>query len=333
MIVRPTLLCIALALCAAATVPPPAPPQQKIWRIGWLDPGPALISVPGTLKHFRWGMTELGYVEGKNYVVEGRFADADLGRLPGLAKDLVAARVDLIVTIGTPPLRAAMHATKTIPIVMAGGSDPVAGGLVASFAHPGGNVTGLTHDPGPAVLAEGLQLLKQAAPDVSRIAVIWDSQNRAPGWSGDDFRRIEKEVQARILVHDVKAVKSADDFNAVLAAIKRQGADAVFATPDFTPGQYAMAVVDFASANRLPSLFWETSTVRSGGLMSYYTDWHALHRRAATYVDKILRGANPADLPVERPAKLCLAINLKTAAALGLTIPDSLRARADKVID
>jgi putative ABC transport system substrate-binding protein len=314
---------------------PGALAQEKVWRIGWLDPNPA--PTPGkpsnNLETFRKALTELGYVEGRNYVIEGRFADTDWDRLPRLAKELVDSGVDIIVTIGTPPVAAAKKATSTIPIVMAGSADPVEHGLVASLAHPGGNVTGVTHSPGPEFAGKGLQLLKEVAPNISRVAVLWDSGGLHEGLSLDAQRPVARDAQIALLAHDVRGVKSGEDFGLILSAISEERADALFAFPNFVNGKYGQAILDFVTAHRLPSMFQDDGFVEKGGLLYYYTDWLNLRRRAATYVDKILKGGRPADLPVEEPSKFQLIINGKAATAIGLTIPPSIRARADEVIE
>ena len=322
-------------IALSSSFPPGAQGQERLWRIGWLDPNPPPL--PGkpssNLGTFRKALSELGYVENRNYVIEGRFADADWDRLPRLAKELVDGGVDIIVTIGTPPVAAAKNATSAIPIVMAGSADPVEHGLVASLAHPGGNVTGVTHSPGPQFAGKGLQLFKEVAPNISRVAVLWDSGGLHEGLSLEAQRVVARDMQIALLPYDVKGVKSADEFGSILSAISEQRADALFAFPNFVNGKYGQTILDFVTAHRLPSMFQDDWFAEKGGLLSYYTDWLSLRRRAATYVDKILKGVRPADLPVEEPSKFRLIINRKTATALGLTIPPSILARADEVIE
>jgi putative ABC transport system substrate-binding protein len=214
---------------------------------------------------------------------------------------------------------------------MAGSADPVEHGLVASLAHPGGNVTGVTHTPGPEFTGKCLQLLKEVAPNISRVAVLWDSGALHEGL--DAQRAVARDAQIALLAHDVKGVKSAADFGSILSAISEEHADALFAFPNFVNGKYGQAILDFVTAHRLPSMFQDDGFVEKGGLLSYYTDWLNLRRRAATYVDKILKGVRPADLPVEEPRKFQLIVNRKTATALGLTIPPSILSRADEVIE
>ena len=319
----------------SSTFLPGALAQEKVWRIGWLDPNPP--PMPGkpsaNLETFRNALSELGYIENRNYVIEGRFADTDWDRLPRLAKELVDSGVDIIVTIGTPPVEAAKNATSTIPIVMAGSADPVEHGLVASLALPGGNVTGVTHSPGPEFAGKSLQLLKEVAPNISRVAVLWDSGGLHEGLSLDAQRAVAQDAYITLLAHDVKGVKSAEEFGSILSAISEERADALFAFPNFVNGKYGQAILDFVMVHRLPSMFQDDGFVEKGGLLYYYTDWLSLRRRAATYVDKILKGVRPADLPVEEPSKFQLIINQKTATALGLAIPPSILSGADEVIE
>jgi putative ABC transport system substrate-binding protein len=272
----------------------------------------------------------LGYIEGQNLLIESRFADAKVDQLPGLAADLVQRRVDLIVTIGTPPVQAAKEATATIPIVMAGSADPVEHGLVTSLAQPGGNVTGVTHSPGPEISGKGIELLKEAVPTVSRVAVLWDSSGIHEGLSLENQKVVARKLGVALLPFDAKTL---DELNAALATIPRERANGLFVFPNFINGKHQQLILDFAATNRLPTMFQETSWVENGGLMSYYTNWGRLRERAAVFVDKILKGAKPADLPVEQPTKFQLVINLKTAKALGLTIPPAVLARADEVIE
>ena len=322
-------------IALSSSFAPGALAQSKVWRIGWLDPNPPPVAgkPSWSLEIFRKALGELGYVENRNYVIEGRFADTDWDRLPKLAKELVDRGVDIIVTIGTPPVEAAKNATSTIPIVMAGSADPVEHRLVDSLARPGGNVTGVTHSPGPQFAGKGLQLLKEVAPNISRVAVLWDSGGLHEGLSLDAQRAVARDAQIALLAHDVKGVKTADEFGSILSEISEERADALFVFPNFVNGEYEQAILDFVAAHRLPSMSQDDSFVKKGGLLSYYTDWSSLRRRAATYVDKILKGARPADLPVEEPSKFQLIINRKTATALGLTIPPSILSRADDVID
>jgi ABC-type uncharacterized transport system substrate-binding protein len=322
-------------IALSSSFAPSALAEEKLWRIGWLDPSPTPTPAKPSccLPIFRKALSELGYVEGRNYVIESRFADTDYDRLPRLAKELVDSGVDIIVTIGTPAVAPAKNATSTIPIVMAGSADPVELGLVASLAHPGGNVTGVTHNPGPEFAGKCLELLKEVAPNISRVAVLWDSRALVEGRWLDVQRAVARDMQIALLPHDLKGVRSAEEFGSILSAISEERADALFAYTDFVNDKYKQALLDFVTAQRLPSMFQDDYYVKDGGLLYYYTDWDSLRRRAAIYVNKILKGTKPADLPVEQPTKFELWVNLKTAKALGLTIPQSILARADKVIE
>ena len=317
-----------IAAGALLVAPLGAEAQQpgKMYRIGYLSPGAASQGVSGS---FRAALNELGYIEGRNVVIESRFANTKMDELPALAKDLVGAGVDIIVTIGTPTVQAAKDSTTTIPIVMAGSADPVEHKLVASLGRPGGNVTGVTHSPGPEISAKGLQLLKEAVPAVSRVAILWDSSTVHEGHSLDAQRGVARAIDVKLFPLDVKTL---DELTAAFAAAAREDVDALFVFPNFINGKHRKLILDFAASHRLPTMFQESDAVTEGGLMSYYSDWTALRQRAAVYVDKILKGAKPADLPVEQPTKFQLVINLKTAKVLGLTLPPSLLRRADEVI-
>jgi putative ABC transport system substrate-binding protein len=309
--------------------------QQRIWRLGWLTPNPppAVGRPYPDLDTFKSALAELGYTEGRNYLIDARFADTDNSRLPALAEELIADDVDIIVTIGTPTVAAAKSATTTIPIVMSGSADPVEHGLVVSLRNPGGNITGFTHSPGPEFAAKGLELLKEAAPSISRVAVLVDSSTVHEPLSLDVQKAVATKLGLTLLPHDVKGVRSGDDIAAIFSEIMKEGADALFVYPNFVNGKYASAITSFASASRLPAMYQDTDYTDIGGLISYYTNWLSLRRRAAFYVDKIIKGTKPADLPVEEPTTFELVVNLKAAKALGLSIPPSILTRADKVIE
>jgi putative ABC transport system substrate-binding protein len=317
-----------IATGAMLVAPLGAEAQQpgKVYRIGYLS---ANAASQGVSRPFRDALKELGYIEGRNLVIESRFADTKMDELPALAKDLVRVGVDIIVTIGTPTVQAAKDSTTTIPIVMAGSGDPVEHKLVADLGRPGGNVTGVTHSPGPEISAKGLQLLKEAVPTVSRVAIFWDSSTVHEGHSLDAQRGVAPAIDVKLLSLDVKTL---DGLTAAFGTAAREDVDALFVFPNFINGKHRRLILDFAARHRLPTMFQESDAVAEGGLMSYYSDWGALRRRAAVYVDKILKGAKPADLPVEQPTKFQLVINVRTANALGLTLPPSLLRRADEVI-
>ncbi len=275
----------------------------------------------------RQGLRDLGYLEGQNLVIDWRYQLGGGDRLPTLAAELVRLKPDVIVADVTVAIRAAIQATSTIPIVMAISADAVGSGLVTNLGRPGGNVTGVT-----IMLAEmsakRLQLLKEAVPNVSRVAVLWNPANPL-------HRALLKEIEAAApslrLQPIVVAVRSRDDFGNAFAEIASVRADALFVSETMTPGARRQ-LVDFAAKNRLPTMFMNRDYVVAGGLMSYAPNFSEGFRRAAKYVDKILKGARPGDLPVEQPTKFESVINMKTAKALGLTLSPSILARADEVI-
>ena len=328
-IALPALTILAMGISALAARCALA--KDKLWRIGWLD-----LSLPPNaerpsfnVRSFQRGLGELGYEEGRNYVIEARFADTDQSRLATLAKELVDLGVDVIVTFGGAPSRAAKGATATIPIILAGTNDPVGNGLVATLAHPGGNVTGLTRVPvDSGLMGKGLQLLKEMAPNISRLALL------GTDFPGSGIKDAAEKLKIAITVYETSDVKSAGEFDAILSKITEERADALFVTDDFSNVKYLGVAPNLLSMTRLPSLFERAEPVERGeGLLSYFTDVQELRRRAAFFVDKILKGAKPADLPVEQPTRFRLVINLKTAKALGLTAPQSLLQQADKVIE
>ena len=328
---------IRLTTLTVVAVPYPAAAQRaaKIARIGWLDasPTPSAAAPSGALTAFAERLRELGYVAGRNVVIEPRFADTYWDRLPGLAQELVRQGVDVIVTIGTATVMYAKKATTTIPIVMAGAGEPLELGLVSSLSHPGGNVTGVAHNPGPEFAGKSLELLKDASPRISRVAVLWDSAALHENPSLEGQRAAARTLDLSLLIHDIADAHTDTEFARVLAAVKAQAAEAMFVYPNFIAAKHRKAILAFLSANRLPSMFQDASFVEQGALFSHYANWVNLRRRAAEYVDKILKGTKPGDLPIEQPAKFELVVNLKTARALGLTISPSLLLRADRVIE
>jgi putative tryptophan/tyrosine transport system substrate-binding protein len=323
-----------LSLCALVfAVWSPAEAQQtaKLTRIGYLSP---LDSVREATRGepIRLALRELGYVEGLNTVIEYRYAEGKLDRLPELAAELVGLKVDIIVAAGTDRVvRAAKNATKTIPIVMTSpGSDPVEAGLVGSLARPGGNVTGYNLNVGE-LGGKRLELLQETVPKVARVGVIYDPANRP---SVIEVKEV-LPVAAHALGLTVRSweVLAADSFETVFAALKKERLDGL-CVPVGGPliRSNAKRIADFALKNRLPSVYYNREFVEAGGLMSYSADLMESYRRVAYFVDRILKGARPADLPVEQPTKFELVVNLKTAKEIGLTIPQSLLYRADKVI-
>lgn len=331
---RRAVLGTLLAGLAATTRVVRAQGRRKPALIGWLDAGPTPTTSPSrALTPFKRRLTELGYVEGRDFVIESRFADTYWDRLPGQAQDLVRRGVDVIVTIGTPTVMVAKQATTTIPIVMAGAGEPLELGLVSSLAHPGGNVTGVAHNPGPEFAGKSLELLKDAAPRLSRVAILWDSGalHEVPSLEGQ--REAARTLGLSLLIHDVVEAHSGTAFATVLSQVTSESPEAVFIYPNFIAAKHAPAILAFLSAHRLPSMFQDAWFVEQGALFAYYANWSDLRRRAAEYVDKILKGAKPGDLSVQQPQRFELVVNLKTAKALGLTIPQSILLRADRIIE
>jgi putative ABC transport system substrate-binding protein len=318
------LLFFAVPLGTAA-----AQSSEKMPRIGYLSPGFATDPMRERfLEAFRQGLRELGYVEGQNIVLEPRWAEGKYDRLPALAADLVRSKVDVIVVDGGAAAQAARQATRTIPIVMSLVNDPVGSGLVASLARPGGNVTGFTV-MSPDLLGKRLELLKAVVPKVSRVALL-----RNPGNPADTAMLGEVEAAARALGVRLQTLeaRNSQEIDSAFAAMTRERAGALLILPDGVFLSQRSQIADLAVKRRLPSIYG-TEYAEAGGLMSYGANYLDLERRAATFVDKILKGAKPADLPVAQPTKFELVINLRTAKAIGLTISPSLLQRADQVID
>jgi putative tryptophan/tyrosine transport system substrate-binding protein len=320
-----------LALCAmlfALSVNVTAQQPKKIAKIGLLAP-----STPAAAAHlveaFRQGMQELGYVEGKTFVVELRHGEARAERISELARELVGLKVDVIVTATDGAIAAVKRETQTIPIVMGNSSDPVGTGFVASLAHPGGNVTGVS-SISPELSGKRLELLKEVVPGLSRVAFIWNPDIRGAVL---DYNQTEGTARSlRLQLQSVEVVR-AEDFDRAFSAITKERAQALI-MPAANPVGFAnrVRIATFAQKNQLPSMYAQREYVDAGGLMSYGPSTADLWRRAAVYVDKILKGTKPADLPVEQPRKFELIINLKAAKQIGLTIPPNVLARADKVI-
>jgi putative ABC transport system substrate-binding protein len=307
-----------------------AQPAGKVWRIGILQTS-AQKDEPGRVAALEQGLAELGYAGGRNIVLVNRNAGQQVGRLPEFATDLVRAGVDVIVTSTNPATLAAKQATATIPIVMAVGVEPVAAGLVASLAKPGANVTGLTFDVDATQLAaKRLEILKELMPSVSRVAVLWN-----PGYAPGSLRLKGTEQAGRSLGITIISVHFSErsDAERAFTEIRRAKAEAVTVLSDPVTVARRLDITEMAARYRVPAIYALREWVEDGGLMSYATSLNEQWRRAARYVDKILKGAKPADLPVEQPSKFELVINLKTAKALGLTIPPTLLARADQVIE
>jgi putative ABC transport system substrate-binding protein len=297
---------------------------KKVARIAFLTSSTASYNL-SRFNAFREGLHDLGYVEGKNISVEYRYAEGKLGRLPDLAAELVRLKVDLIIATADAAVRAAKRATKTIPIVFVGVSDPVGEGFVISLAQPGGNATGLSNIQGE-LSGKRLELLKEAFPKISRLALLFPS--------GSEKYMNEQKLAAQALGIRLVLlpVRRLDDIESAFTTVIKEAAHALLTNPSPRFASARERIVDFAAKNRLPAMYYGPEFVDAGGLMSYGPSYTDMHRRAATYVNKILKGAKPADLPVEQPTKFEFVINLKAAKQIGLIIPPDVLARANKVI-
>ena len=319
-----TLCALLFALCVSAEAQQPA----KLPRIGYLT-GATPAGQLARIQAFQQGLRELGYVEGNNIVIEYRYAEEKFDRLPALAAELVRLKVDVIVTGGGNITRAAKEATSTIPIVMAQDTDPVANGFVASLARPGGNITGLSN-LAPEIRGKQLELLKEIVPKLSRAAVLGTSANN-PG-NAQQLREIELAAAVFKVQLQYLDVLRPDDIETAFRAAGNARADAVLVLAGSIFNSHRTQTAKLAVKSRLPAIYSNLQYVIDGGLMTYGASLPDLDRRAATYVDKILKGAKPADLPVEQPTKFEFVINLKTAKQIGLVIPPNVLARADRVI-
>jgi len=312
------IACLAIPLGAFAQ-------QQQTYRIGLLvsgGPGTYIDAMTDTLR-------QLGYVEGTNVSIERRFSEGNLDRLPALAKELIEQRVDIIVAVSTPAALAAKQATASIPIVFTPLSDPVGVGVVASLARPGGNATG-TSLMASDLSAKRLELLHTVVPQVSRIAILWDSSN--PGMTLRVRETRMAADQSRLALHSV-GPRNLEELEAAFAELAKQRPDALLVTTEPFTRRHLTRILDFAASNRIPAMFEDVYYVDAGGLMSYGPNVRDLYQRSAVYVDKILKGAKPADLPVAQATKFEMAINMRTAKALGITFPRSILIRADNVIE
>jgi putative ABC transport system substrate-binding protein len=301
-----------------------APPRQ--WRIGVLTP--TAISPRGVMPDMRQRLRELGYVEGRDVRFEIRSANEDFERLPDLAADLVRAGVDLIIAVSSPAIRAAENATSTIPIVMLSGTDPVAGLFVSSLSKPDGNVTGVTTYV-PEMIGRRLELLRECVPGLRRVAVLANLRNPA---SSAGVRELEATAKGKSIDIQVADARLPEQYPVAFEAILRGGAQAMVVASDAVLSSHRDRIVQLAAQHRVPAMYDWKEIVESGGLMSYGPSLAEVNRRVASYVDRILKGANPGSLPVERPGKFELALNLKTAGTLGLTIPPAVIARAERVV-
>jgi putative tryptophan/tyrosine transport system substrate-binding protein len=326
-LVRKNVICLALsamlfALCFSAE----AQQQGKLPKIGWLSPGSVATSrIELFLREFR----KLGYVEGKNIAIETRYAEDKLDRLPGLADELVRLKVDVLLTPGGNGALALKNATRTIPIVFFGAvSDPVEAGLVDSLARPGGNITGFT-TISAVLVGKRLELLKETVPKLSRVAVLWNPKGQGAEQAWKDSQLAARELGLQL--HSME-VSSADKNEGAFKEATKARSTALSVTQHTLASSNQKRIADLAAKNRLPAMYYRGDFVASGGLMSYGADQDESYRRTAVFVDKILKGAKPADLPVEQPVKFEFIINLKAAKQIGLTIPPNVLARADRVI-
>jgi len=305
-----------------------AQPARKVSRIGYLTAG-SVNSNPGVLEAFRQGLRDLGWVEGQNIAIEYRSAEGRFDRLPDLAAELVRLKVDVIVAVPTPAALAAKNATGTVPIVGVSLTEPVGIGLITSLARPGGNVTGVSYSVGTDIFGKDLGLLKEVVPKVRRVAVLSNPDGPVQPLTISNVKAAARSLGLQLQLVEARGP---GDFDGAFAAMTRERAGALLVVTDPVFIPHRARLVGLAAKNRLPSIFTQRADVEAGGLLSYGPNFADMYRRAAAYVDKILKGAKPADLPVEQPTKFELVINLKTAKTLGLTIPPSLLARADEVI-
>src|SRR3990172_3079781 len=322
--VRIVAIVVTFAMCGVAVE---AQQPTKIPRIGYLSPSFPTNS-PARTEAFRQGLRELGYVEGKNIVIEWRFADGKLDRLPALVAELVRLKVDIIVTVGTTVTRAAKEATSTIPIIMTQDPDPVGSGFVASLARPGGNITGLS-TLRPEISGKQLEILKEVVPRLSRVAVLGRSTSAASAQASKEIELAAGALKVKLQYLDVQNPK---DIETAFRAASKGRAEAVLVRGSPIVSSHRTQVADLAVKSGLPAIYADSLFVNAGGLMTYSTSITDLDRRAAMYVDKILKGRKPADLPVEQPMKFEFIVNLKAAKQIGLTIPPNVLVRADKVI-
>jgi putative ABC transport system substrate-binding protein len=323
-------LALLLGLLALGATPlgADAQPAGKVYRVGMLSAGPA----PGRgrlVEAFREGLRELGWVEGQNIVLDHRFAEGRFDRLPDLAAELVRLNVDVIVAGPTPPAVAAKNATGTIPIVAFGIGDPVALGLIASLARPGGNVTGISFSVGMEVFGKSLELLMETVPNVRRIAILSNPANPSHALAISNVKAAARSLGVQLQVLEVR---EPDQLDGAFAVMTKERVDALLVVADGMFILHRVRLADLAAMSQVPSIYGVGENVEAGGLMSYGPNLSDLVRRACTFVDKILKGAKAADLPFEQPTRFELVINLKTAKALGLAISPSLLLRADEVI-
>jgi len=305
-----------------------AQPMAKVWHVGMLETTAATLNATN-LDAFKQALRQLGYIEGQNLIVEYRSGDGHIERFPQLAAELVRLNVDIIITRGTPAALAAKKATATIPIVMAAIGEPVETGMVASLARPGGNVTGLSAFV-TELTAKRIEIMREVIPQLSRMALIDNMANRSVPAQWDETKRAAFALGIQPQLYDVRKAK---DIERAFSSAIAQRVNALSVGNDSVVIANRIQVVQLAAKHRLPAIYATRDFVDAGGLLSYAAHYPDLYRRAAAYVDKIFKGAKPADLPVEQPTKFEIVVNLKAASALGLTVPSTLLARADEVIE
>lgn len=320
------LLTASAALCSL-----PAGAQQagKVARIGYL--GVTSVSDrPALLDAFRQGLRERGWIEGQNIVIDYRFAEGRLDRLPDLAAELVRLKVEIIVSLGTQGVTAAANATRAIPIVMIGVRDPVGIGLIASLARPGGNVTGVSGSAGLEIVAKQLELLKETVPTLRRVAILSNPANAYHQLAIEELNVAARSLEVQLQLLEARGP---NEFDSAFAAMAKEPVGALLVVSDVIFNDHRARLVDLAATNRLPTAYGIRESVEAGGLMSYGPSFLDFYRRSTVYVDRILKGDKPADLPVEQPTKFELVINLRTAKTLGIEIPSSLLSLADEMIE
>ena len=322
-IVNVALSAMLFALCSSVD----AQSSKKLARIGYVDAG-SLATTGHRAKAFVQGLRDLGYVERENLVIEYRWAEGKLENLPALVKDIVRLRVDVIVSSATPAIRFAKEQTSSMPIVMAGVTDPVGNGFVASLARPGKNITGLTH-VAPDLTGKRLELLKEVVPGLLRVAVLWNPNQPGQQAAFKDMQAAARALKVTVISTEAR---NRDEIEKVLSGVRKEQPHALLELPDPVVFINRQLIAGFAAKHKLPAMYSFSEYVDAGGLISYGTSFPNLFYRAAIYVDKILKGAKPADLPVEQPTKFELIVNLKAAKQIGLTIPPNILARADRVI-
>jgi putative ABC transport system substrate-binding protein len=318
------------ALCAlllVLSVPAPAQQSKKVARLGFLSPSTASLARP-LIETFRQAMQELGYIEGENVIIEYRYGNGNPARYPELAAELVSLRPDLIVTSSTPAIFAVKNATQTIPIVMVASADPVGAGLVGSLARPGGNITGQAMLSTP-LGGKRLELLKEIIPSIDRVALLWNSANRSNEAVWNESQDAASALRLKLQSLEIRQY---EDFDMIFDAARKEKVQGLAVLRDPLVNRGLRRIVEFTANTRIPAIYEAIEVMDAGGLIFFGADHFRLYRRAATYVDKILKGAKPANIPVEQPTKFELVINLKTAKEIGLTIPPNVLARADRVI-